>query len=512
MTGQLPGNLEPRQFNVLTVFTGKTESVSSSEKTPETLSSEKLNSPQTVKSELSNKPEKADGRLSEFIKDAKGPALEITGRSLIGAGVAGAILLAPLAVGGAIIGAMGAKIAKEMRLAPGNEDKILTAGLVIGSFGSLGITLIGNEMRKQGESIREKRENAVLQQNSQPKVLSESEQKLKSRVDNYKNQIHQGIVPKAEVKEKSNSFKADLKAQRKEGMIEKENYKELKMDIKDLKKQIKVGKENLKNTVDKLLNERRNQVNRIILVNSLVSEFPEGFRGDEHGSIIESCDKLNTKIEEIVESRKKDIISSKKPNEIIEEIVKSRKKDNDLETSLKLGSLPVATPAQGTFKSLEEFKEKLSNGKNEEEKAIIKQNIKILEKFADPDDNSPKSEEAVHQAIQNLQEFTKIQAPKSEEVNVTEPKVKLSKQELAQKFLNELTGDFELRKLSVDDQIKELESYIGKIQNSKKSEEFKEASIQLIQKKVVELKTQQLNSMKETSQEDLEDFLKGFNP
>lgn len=81
-----------------------------------------------------------------FIKKHTDSLLVGTGKALMLTGAVLAVVLAPLTISGAILGAAAAKIAKEKNIMPGEEHKLLTAGLIVGSLGTAGLYILGKTL------------------------------------------------------------------------------------------------------------------------------------------------------------------------------------------------------------------------------------------------------------------------------------------------------------------------------------------------------------------------------
>ncbi len=118
----------------------------------------KLSSLESVTIKQQAKPELIKTDLSNLIEKYTGPFLIGSGKALAFAGAYAAIILAPLTLSGAALGAIAAKIAKETKVMPDNDKKLITTGLIIGSLGSVGILLLGEKLINAGKAHERQQE------------------------------------------------------------------------------------------------------------------------------------------------------------------------------------------------------------------------------------------------------------------------------------------------------------------------------------------------------------------
>lgn len=92
------------------------------------------------------------------------------GKNIQYVGLAGSLLLAPLAIPGALLGAVAAKIAKETKLMPGREDRLVTAGLIVGTLGLYGAFVVGRDIKMYANDHKEKDHPLDSKHKELPKV------------------------------------------------------------------------------------------------------------------------------------------------------------------------------------------------------------------------------------------------------------------------------------------------------------------------------------------------------
>lgn len=138
-------------FNVSQV--SRVQQSSTTEKTSSTSTADKLQDRGTVAEQLKTKLESFKSGASNLLERSKGNLAIGSGASLIGLGVVGAVILAPITIPGALLGAlMGSALSKSQtaKEAFGSKGDLVNAGLTIGSCLTYGLGLLGAKLIEYG--------------------------------------------------------------------------------------------------------------------------------------------------------------------------------------------------------------------------------------------------------------------------------------------------------------------------------------------------------------------------